>query len=112
METFRSVAALLVLTLLAWPALPARAVDTYEINAILSLTGTGAFIGTTQLQALKAVEGYVNRTGGIDGRQLSFVVADDQSDVKTALLLAQGLIAKNVPIILGSSSPQACSATA
>jgi branched-chain amino acid transport system substrate-binding protein len=28
------------------------------------------------------------------------------------LLLAQGLIAKNVPIILGSSSPQACSATA
>jgi branched-chain amino acid transport system substrate-binding protein len=89
---------------------PARAAAVYEINVILPLTGNIAFVGATQLQALKAVELYVNRTGGIDGRQLSFVVADDQSDVKTSLLLAQVLVAKNVPIFLGSSSPQACAA--
>ena len=108
----RLAGAALALAMLATLAPAARAADTYEINAILSLTGTGAFVGTTQLQALKAVEGYVNRNGGIGGRQLAFVVADDQSDVKTALLLAQQLVAKNVPIILGSSSPQACAATA
>ena len=83
-----------------------------EINVILPLTGNIAFVGTTQLQALKAVEAYVNKTGGIDGRQLSFVVQDDGSDVKTALQLAQGLIAKKVPLIMGSSSPQACAAIA
>jgi branched-chain amino acid transport system substrate-binding protein len=86
--------------------------EPYEINAILSLTGTVAFVGADQLQALKALEGFVNKSGGIDGRPLSFAVADDQSDVKTSLQLAQGLIAKNVPIILGPSSPQACAAIA
>jgi len=35
------------------------------------------FVGSTRLQALKALETYVNRTGGIGGRPLSFVVADD-----------------------------------
>jgi branched-chain amino acid transport system substrate-binding protein len=86
--------------------------EPYEINAILSLTGNLAFVGADQLQALKALEGFVNKNGGIDGRPLSFVVADDQSDVKTSLQLAQGLIAKKVPIILGPSSPQACAAIA
>jgi branched-chain amino acid transport system substrate-binding protein len=98
--------------LVALPCPPARAADPYEIDVILSLTGAQGFVGTTQLQALKAVEGYVNRTGGIAGRPVTFVAADDQSDTKTALLLAQNLIAKNVPVILGSSSPQACAATA
>jgi branched-chain amino acid transport system substrate-binding protein len=90
----------------------APAADPYEINVILPLSGNIAFVGSTQLQALKALEGYVNRTGGIRGRPVAFVVSDDQSDVKTALLLAQRLIAKNVPIIMGPSSPQACAAIA
>src|ERR1035441_9458133 len=109
---YRMAAAFLAAGLLATLPPAARAADTYEINAILALTGGGAFVGTTQLQALKALEAYVNHTGGIGGRPLSFVVADDQSDVKTSLQLAQALVAKNVPIILGSSSPQACAAIA
>jgi branched-chain amino acid transport system substrate-binding protein len=108
----RTAAAVLTAALVATLAPAARAADPYEINVILPLTGNIAFVGTTQLQALKAVEAYVNKTGGIGGRPLSFVVADDGSDVKTALQLAQGLIAKNVPVIMGSSSPQACAAIA
>jgi branched-chain amino acid transport system substrate-binding protein len=108
----RWAAALVAATLLAAPAAAVRAADPYEINAILPLTGNIAFVGQTEQQALKALEGYVNQTGGIRGRPLSFVVADDQSDVKTSLQLAQGLIAKNVPVILGPSSPQACAAIA
>ena len=102
-------AVVLAASLLAASA-PAVAVDPYEINAILPLTGNIAFVGQTQLQALKALEAYINRTGGVSGRPISFVVADDQGDPKTSVLLAQGLIAKNVPVILGSSSPQACAA--
>lgn len=101
---------LLVAALVATMAPAARAADPYEINAILPLTGNIAFVGQTQLQALKALEAYINRTGGIGGRPISFVVADDQNDPKTSVLLAQNLIAKNVPVILGSSSPQACAA--
>jgi len=103
---------LLVAAMLATMAPAARAADPYVINVILPLTGSGAFLGNTMLQSLKAVEGYTNRTGGIAGRPVSFVAADDQTDPKTALLLAQGLIAKGVPIIMGSTTPQACAAIA
>lgn len=93
-------------------ALATRAADPFVINAIVPLTGNLAFIGQTEQQSLKAVEGWVNRTGGIRGRQLQFAFADDASDVKTDLQLAQNLIAKNVPVILGPSSPGGCAAIA
>lgn len=95
---------------LAVPA--AQAADPYQINTILSLTGNIAFVGSTQMQSLKALEALVNASGGIRGRPVSFVVGDDESSPQTAVQLAQGLIAKNVPIILGSSSPNACGAMA
>jgi len=91
---------------------PARAAEPYVINAILPLTGRTAFVGTTQLQALKALADYVNKNGGIQGRPLQFVAADDQSDAKNSLQLAQGLIAKKVPIIIGPGAPDACAAIA
>jgi len=94
-------------------ALPvARAAEPYAINTILSLTGNLAFVGSTQMKSLKAVEAQVNRDGGINGRPVSFVIADDTSSPQTAVQLAQGLIANNVPLILGSSSPNACGAIA
>lgn len=101
---------LIAVSLFAAPS--ARAAEPYEINTILSLSGYLAFVGGTQLKSLKAIEAYVNQHGGIDGRPVSFVVGDDGSSPQTALQLAQGLIAKNVPLILGSSSPNACGAIA
>ena len=108
----RSLLAAIVATLaLAIPA-AAPAAAPYEINAILSLTGNIAFVGSTQRQALKALETHVNETGGIAGRPVSFIFADDQSSAQTAVQLAQELIAKNVPVILGSSGPAQCAAIA
>jgi branched-chain amino acid transport system substrate-binding protein len=106
----RLLLSLIVAATLAAPA--ARAAEPYEINTILSLTGNIAFVGQTQLKSLKAIEKMVNDNGGIHGRPLSFVVADDTSSPQTAVQLAQSLIAKGVPIILGSSSPNACGAIA
>jgi branched-chain amino acid transport system substrate-binding protein len=90
----------------------ARAAEPYQINTILSLTGNIAFVGATQMQTLKALETQVNAAGGIRGRPLAFVFVDDQSSAQTAVQLAHELIAKNVPIILGSSGPTACGAMA
>ena len=108
----RLLATLLAVALLAAPPGPVRAADPYEINVILSLTGNVAFVGSTQLQALKALEAYVNQNGGISGRPLSFVVADDQSNAQTAVQLARNAIAKGIPIILGPSGPASCAAIA
>jgi hypothetical protein len=46
---------------LATPVLPARAAEPYEIDAILSLTGPIALIGSDQAVALGALEKIINR---------------------------------------------------
>jgi branched-chain amino acid transport system substrate-binding protein len=113
MERWKGLLGLVIVTaLLVSPAVPGRAAQPYEIDAILSLTGNVAFVGATQQRALRALEQYVNQHGGIEGRALTFVFADDQSNPQTAVLLAQGIIAKGVPVILGPSGPGSCSAIA
>ncbi len=103
-----------VTALLAWccvAAVPAGAApDAYEINAVLPLTGSGAFLGQEEAQALTTIEARVNAAGGVNGRPIRFVLSDDQSTPRTAVQLASGLAAKHVPIILGSSLSSLCSA--
>jgi branched-chain amino acid transport system substrate-binding protein len=102
------VVALIILALVAPQR--SRAADTYEINAILSLTGNGAFIGSAQARALQGLETVVNRDGGIGGRPVKFVVRDDQSNPQVAVQLAQVLLANHVSVILGPSLAASCDA--
>jgi branched-chain amino acid transport system substrate-binding protein len=110
MSLRRAAVAIFMTALLTAASPMVRAADPYEINVLVGTTGYTAFVGVEQLQALKALQAYVNATGGIRGRPLSFVVADDQSNPKISVQLAQGLIAKHVPLILGPSGPDACAA--
>ncbi len=89
---------------------PAVALDPYDINVITPLTGIGAFIGKNEAAALSLVEKNVNDAGGVRGRQIHFVVADDQSNPQIAVALLNGLMAKKVPIVLGSTLAAMCSA--
>jgi branched-chain amino acid transport system substrate-binding protein len=89
---------------------PAWAADPYEINVITPLTGIGAFIGKNEAAALGLLEKSVNDAGGVRGRQIKFVVQDDQSNPQVSVQLLNGLIAKKVPIVLGSTLAAMCSA--
>ena len=82
----------------------------YELNAVLALTGSAAFLGSKEAQTLTILEGVVNQSGGIGGRPLKIVVADDTSSPQIAVQLTNGLIAKHVPAIIGSSVAGTCSA--
>jgi branched-chain amino acid transport system substrate-binding protein len=88
----------------------ARAADRLEITTILPLTGVGAFVGYEQQQAVKAAESAINASGGIHGRPVSFVIADDQSNPQVAVQLFQVLRAKHVPLVLGPSWAASCGA--
>lgn len=81
-----------------------------EVNAILSLTGQAAFIGTTYQKTLQALEASVNKRGGIRGAPLHFVIADDQSNPATAVQLVNGLLAKKVNAFLGPNLTATCRA--
>jgi branched-chain amino acid transport system substrate-binding protein len=101
---------LLILVLAALVVAPVRSAEPFQINVILPLSGSGALLGTSARTGLQLVEKRVNATGGIRGQQVQFVIADDQSNPGVALQIANQLIAKNVPVILGSSLVGLCSA--
>jgi branched-chain amino acid transport system substrate-binding protein len=101
-------ALVVLLGLLLAAASTAAAAEPVKINAILELTGTAAFLGQGESQALKILEGVVNAQGGINGRPVQFVVADDQSSPSTALQLMQGVVSQNVPAMIGTGFTQTC----
>jgi branched-chain amino acid transport system substrate-binding protein len=84
----------------------------YELNVILPLTGPGAFIGQTHQKTLQLLESVVNKSGGIRGQSLHFVFYDDQTSPQVSVQLANSLIAKHVPIVMGSSLSAMCKAMA
>jgi branched-chain amino acid transport system substrate-binding protein len=92
------------------PAAPAVGGEPYTINVILSLTGGAAFLGKAQQQALGLIQQIANRNGGIKGRPVAFDIVDDQSSPQLAVQLANAIIAKKVPIFIGSDLTAPCSA--
>jgi branched-chain amino acid transport system substrate-binding protein len=80
----------------------------YEINVILALTGAAAFIGTSEQKSLQLLEALTNKAGGIKGRPIKFVIADDQSNPQVTVQLANQLIASHVPVILGPTYTATC----
>lgn len=107
----RLYAILAALTLAALPSVgPAE--SAYEIHAVLPVTGTGAFLGRGSLEAIAAIEGYVNKSGGVKGHPIKFVVHDDQSNPQQAVQITNALVAQNVPIIYGSELAAVCGAMA
>ena len=98
--------------LIAAVPLGARAADPFEINVIISLTGGGAFLGKDQQVVLTAIEAQVNKAGGIRGRPIKFVIADDQSSPQVGVQLMNQAIARKAQVVLGSTLVAICSAMA
>jgi branched-chain amino acid transport system substrate-binding protein len=103
--------AALLAALVCLSPLSARAAgEPYEINVILSLTGIAAFLGNQELTTLKALEPVENKNGGIHGRPIKFVTYDDASNPFNTVQLANNIIAKNVPLIMGPTLGASCEA--
>jgi branched-chain amino acid transport system substrate-binding protein len=96
--------------LLLLTPLTVSADDPVEINAIVPMTGGAAFIGKGYSAAFSALETAVNKHGGINGRQLKFVVQDDQSNPAISVQLFSQLMDKHVPVVLGAALAAECNA--
>ena len=107
---FRLLSAIAVVACIFGNAQTVRAADPFEINAVLSMTGSAAFIGKTDAVTLQAFENRTNQAGGINGRPIKFVVVDDASSPQVAVQLTNDLVAKKVAVIIGSSLSSTCSA--
>ncbi len=82
----------------------------FVINVILSLSGSGTFQGSEEKTSLSLVEAQANASGGVRGRPVKFDLVDDTSNPQVAVQLANGLLAKNVSVILGPALTSTCKA--
>jgi branched-chain amino acid transport system substrate-binding protein len=110
MHRIRSLIAALALIALAVPALPARAADPLELNAILSLTGPYAFLGNAEATSLRTLETLINKEGGVRGQPIHFAILDDGSQAAVGVQLANGIIAKHANVIFGPTYLGSCAA--
>jgi len=75
------------------------------IGLIQALSGAAASIGMPATEIARREVDHVNATGGISGRKLRLVVADDRSDPNEAVRVTRNLIAQDhVAAIVGSTT--------
>jgi branched-chain amino acid transport system substrate-binding protein len=86
------------------------AADPYEIYSIQAMTGGLSFVGKTGADALAAFEVAFNKTGGIHGRPIHFVLEDAQTNPSIAIQLTNDLAPKHLPFIMGPTSAAECNA--
>jgi branched-chain amino acid transport system substrate-binding protein len=92
------------------PLVALAAGEPLEVNVILSLTGGGAFLGKAEQQAVLRIQDVTNKSGGVRGRPLKFVIFDDESSPQVAVQLTAPLVARGVPVIVGPDLTAPCSA--
>ncbi len=82
------------------PAVTPPSGEPIKVGAIFSVTGPGAPLGTPEKETVALVEKMVNDSGGINGRPLEIIVADDQSDENQALAAAKRLIDRDKVVVV------------
>jgi branched-chain amino acid transport system substrate-binding protein len=115
MPPLRTALSALVITVLLSAATPVATlaqVKPVDINVIVSLTGPGTFLGKGEVDGLNALQGAVNKRGGIRGRPVNFVIHDDQTNPQQSVQLTNQILADKVSVILGSSLGATCLAMA
>jgi branched-chain amino acid transport system substrate-binding protein len=85
--------------------------EPFQINVITPATGSGAFLGKSYKETFSALEVAINRSGGIRGRHVAFVLNDSQTTPQTGLQIVNGLIAKHVSAFIDGGPSTVCNAS-
>jgi len=72
-----------------------------KIGVAISLTGDSAAPCTLVKEGFEAETDYINKNGGINGRQIELSFADDQSKIDTATVAITQLIDDGMDVIVG-----------
>ncbi|MDO5537145.1 MAG: branched-chain amino acid ABC transporter substrate-binding protein [Desulfovibrionaceae bacterium] len=97
-----------ILTALACLALtlavagPVRAADDFKLGLMCPVTGKWASEGLDMKNIVSMLVDRVNAKGGIDGRKIELIVADDAGDPRSAALAAQKLASSEVVAVIGT----------
>lgn len=88
------------------------AAGTYDINVVVPLTGSAAFVGQGERDSLLALQDQINATGGIADSKLNFIFHDDQTAPQLAVQLTTQIVGSQPAVVMGSSLVAMCLAMA
>jgi branched-chain amino acid transport system substrate-binding protein len=88
----KALVSLVVGVFLAVSAASVQAADPIKLGAYFDLTGPSAAIGTPTKLVAEMVVKKINQEGGIHGRPLQLVIADDEGDPTKAAIIAKKFI--------------------
>lgn len=81
---------------------PAAAADSVKVGTLFSLTGGGAVLSYSAQAGARLAADEINRSGGMLGKQVELVAADDKSDPTLTVLEARRLVhQEKVDLVLG-----------
>jgi branched-chain amino acid transport system substrate-binding protein len=83
---------------------PADENETISCGMILPLSGSLNLQGTELKQGIELAVREINQQGGISGKNLSLITADDQGNPENALYLFREMTQKGIPVVIGSYS--------
>jgi len=90
-------------TLALTPATLRAQGEKLRLGVLTPLTGAGSADGPRMLAAMQAVANEINASGGLLGRQIEFIIEDDQTNPDAAVKAARKLIdVDRVPVIMGT----------
>jgi branched-chain amino acid transport system substrate-binding protein len=92
-------------------AVPAQEAP-FDLDVMLSLTGSGAFGGLTNQKSQVVFEQLVNAQGGIRGRPLHLVFHDDQTSPQLAVQLMTSIMNRHPAVVIGPAYAALCNAVA
>ncbi len=110
MKTFAALLAALALT--GSLALPGSAADPYQFDVIAPMTGGGAFIGKGSADLVGVIEPFINKSGGIRGRPVKFVIHDDATSPQQDVQIINEIIAHKGVVVTGPDLVADCGAIA
>jgi len=101
----------MVLGLLSGLVGPVVAADNVKIGLMGPMTGSWASEGQEMKQVMELLAEQINAKGGVLGKQLEIVSADDGGDPRTAALAAQRLATQGVAAVVGTYGSSVTEAT-
>ena len=106
----RALPSILAIAALLLPLGSRAADEPFDIYVTLPVTGQVAFLGSETAKGVRALEGYVNEHGGIRGRPVRFVIADDQSSPQLEVQLVSQELSHHPAVIVGGELTAMCRA--
>ena len=75
--------------------------DTIKIGVLVPTTGSEATYGQDMANAVSIAQAEINKAGGVMGKQLTMVVADDACDPQQSVNAATKLVSQGVAAVVG-----------